>query len=358
MNKVKALLVYSGYSSFVRADYQILSQDFDVSRYQFSPYKGFIRFIWSNIRLFFFCLFNIRKYSVIYCWFADYHSLFPILFSKIFSKTSVIVVGGYDSMYIPEVEHGVFKNLNSYRVKCVRYALSNATYVFPVDESLVYSVNTYTDSNGINVGIKHYVKHFNGQIVTIPTGYNPHVWKKPAEVKKTQSVITLASVPDDKTFKIKGLDMFLEVAASMPEVQFSMVGLSPLMEQKIKPTASKNVCFWGYVEHSKLPAILSEHKVYAQLSLCEGLPNALCEAMLCECIPVGSNVNGIPKGIGDTGFILKNRDVHEAKKLVSQALAAPSEMGVRARQRIIDNFSEQYRKERVLSTIKQQMYES
>lgn len=352
MNKVKALLVYSGFSSFVKADYEILSQDFDVSKYQFLPYKGFTRFVWSNITLFFFCLFNIRKYDVVYCWFADYHSTFPVLFSKFLSKTSVIVVGGYDAMYIPEIEHGVFKNLKSYRVKCVKYALSNASFVFPVDESLEYSVNTYADTKGIKVGIKHYVKHFKGQIVTIPTGYNPNVWMKPAEMEKVQSVITLASVPDNKTFKLKGLDMFLEIATLMPEVQFSIVGLSPLMEQRIKHTAPKNVRFWGYVDHSKLPIILSEHKVYAQLSLCEGLPNALCEAMLCECIPVGSNVNGIPKGIGDTGFILENRDVNEAKKLVSQALAAPSEMGVKARKRIMDNFPEQYRNERILSILK------
>ncbi|MFA5648910.1 MAG: glycosyltransferase family 4 protein [Bacteroidales bacterium] len=351
MKKAKALLIYSGFSSFVKADYEILSQDFDVNSYQFSPYKNFMGFAWSNIALFFFCLFNIRKYSVVYCWFADYHSAFPVLFSNFFSKTSVVVVGGYDAMYIPEIEHGVFKNLKSYRVKCVKYALSNATYVFPVDESLEYSVNTYADSKGIKVGIKHYVKHFKGQIVAIPTGYNPNAWMKPTEMAKKQSVITLASVPDNKTFKLKGLDMFLEIATQMPEVQFSIVGLSTLMEQKIRPTAPENVRFFGYVEHSKLPAILSEHKVYAQLSLCEGLPNALCEAMLCECIPVGSNVNGIPKGIGNTGFILKNRDVNEAIKLVSQALVAPSEMGVKARQRIKDIFSEQYRKERILSII-------
>lgn len=358
MNRLKALLVYSGFSPFVKADYQILSQDFDVSRYQFSPHKNYLRFVCSNIALFFFCLFNIRKYSVVYCWFADYHSAIPILFSKIFSKTSVIVVGGYDSMYIHEVKHGVFNDLNSYRVKCVKYSLSNANFVFPVDESLVYSVNTYADSNGIKVGIMHYVKHFNGQIVTIPTGYNPNVWKRPAEVEKKQSVITMAFVPDDKTFLLKGFDMFLKVAALMPEVQFSIVGLSQLMEQKVKPTAPQNVRFWGFIEHSKIPTILAEHKVYVQLSLCEGLPNALCEAMLCECIPVGSNVNGIPKGIGDTGFILESRDVLQAKNLISQALASPSEMGVKARQHIIDNFSEQRRKERVLSIIKEQVHES
>ena len=58
-------------------------------------------------------------------------------------------------------------------------------------------------------------------------------------------------------------------------------------------------------------------KVFCQFSFSEGLPNTLCEAMLCECIPVGSNVNGIPKAIGDYGYILQLKDVNKAKELVT-----------------------------------------
>ena len=52
----------------------------------------------------------------------------------------------------------------------------------------------------------------------------------------------------------------------------------------------------------------SMSRFYLQLSFSEGFGNALCEAMLCECVPIGSNVGAIPFIINDTGFILKKKD--------------------------------------------------
>ena len=41
----------------------------------------------------------------------------------------------------------------------------------------------------------------------------------------------------------------------------------------------------------------------------ERLPNALhCEAMLCECVPVGTRYCGIPTAIGDTGLYVPYGD--------------------------------------------------
>ena len=40
----------------------------------------------------------------------------------------------------------------------------------------------------------------------------------------------------------------------------------------------------------------------------EGLPNALCEAMLCECVPVGTDVQGIRTAMGDAGFYVPYGD--------------------------------------------------
>ena len=75
--------------------------------------------------------------------------------------------------------------------------------------------------------------------------------------------------------------------------------------------------------------------------------------MLCECIPIGSDVNFIPGIIGDAGFILKHRDEGLLEELIRQALQCENkaELGENARQRIIDNFGIEKREQQLFSLI-------
>jgi glycosyltransferase involved in cell wall biosynthesis len=76
------------------------------------------------------------------------------------------------------------------------------------------------------------------------------------------------------------------------------------------------------------------------------MPFTLNEAMLCECIPVGSDVNGIPDAIGDTGIIVKKRSVAALEEAIRQALQLNK--GENARKRALENFSMQKHREKVL----------
>jgi glycosyltransferase involved in cell wall biosynthesis len=55
-------------------------------------------------------------------------------------------------------------------------------------------------------------------------------------------------------------------------------------------------------QFDKLGQYYQNASFYAQLSRSEGLPNALCEAMLCGCIPVGTDVGDIRITIGHSGM--------------------------------------------------------
>ena len=101
---------------------------------------------------------------------------------------------------------------------------------------------------------------------------------------------------------------------------------------------SENITIKEFVDHDQMINLLSASKVYLQLSLSEGLPNTLCEAMLCECIPIGSDVNGIPKAIGNTGYVLKVKNVDILKSYIEEALKMDANQGALARERIMSMF--------------------
>jgi glycosyltransferase involved in cell wall biosynthesis len=103
------------------------------------------------------------------------------------------------------------------------------------------------------------------------------------------------------------------------------------------------------VKNNDLPAVYSEMSFYLQLSMAEGFPNALCESMLCECVPIGSAVFSIPEIIGDTGFVLQRRSVAELAKLLDIALKADNAaLGKKGRQRIAENYNEDKRSQALL----------
>jgi len=337
----------------VKTDYTILSKYYDVKKYKFESSKNIFKMTSEQIKLIIFLILNIWKYDLIYCWFADYHSFLPILFSKIFKKKSIIIVGGYDAVSIPELKFGVFyKENKKIRILFVKFSFRNADYILPVDKTLIKGVNYYISEKGLSLGVKYFVKNLKGKFKVVATGYNSDIWFNRKDVQKEKAVLSVGSVADIRTFKRKGFDLLLEIAHKMPDVIFVIIGLNHDMLKFTKNIATDNVRLLGFVSNEKLVDYYSKVKVFCQLSLSEGLPNTLCEAMLCECIPVGSNVNGIPSAIDNCGFILKVKNVDKAVELIKKALNSGESLGKKARQRIINNYSLEKREKEITLLIK------
>ncbi len=337
MKKKKILFCHTGLSSFVNCDLEILSNEYEVISYHYKLRTTSMMKIANLFSSFFFALKWIWKIDVVYVWFAGYHGFFPIFFAKLFKKKSIIIVGGYDASYVPSISYGVFFN-NGFQLWCVTKMYNWVTWICPVDESLVESTNYYADPSGVGykTGILNFMPYLKSKIVVIPTGYLPSV-NLPGDVVKS-GVLCVAIIENERDYFLKGFDVMIEIAKLLEDFNFTMVGVAPNYYKLIASKIPKNIDVVFQLKYDILVKVYQKHKAYIQISMSEGLPNSLCEAMLYECIPIGSNVGGIPKAIGNSGFILHEKKPEELTNLIHQAIEMDEQQGQRASERILKEF--------------------
>ena len=122
------------------------------------------------------------------------------------------------------------------------------------------------------------------------------------------------------------------------------------LEEKYKISELRNLTIIPYFCSAEdLHYHFNAARVFVQASITEGMPNTLGEAMLCECIPVGSNVNGIPDLMGNNGVIVQKRSVDELEAAIYKAMELDT--GKSAREHVIKNFSLEQREKKLIEII-------
>ncbi|MBI9066508.1 MAG: glycosyltransferase family 4 protein [Salinivirgaceae bacterium] len=353
--KKTILLIYSNYSTFVAADHKLLKEKYHVLTYEFKSKKNLLFMFFELLKQLVFIIKHVRKIDVIFSWFSDFHSLIPFLIGKVFNKKNIVVVGGFDAVSIPELNYGLFhkKNLRYFFGKW-SYMLSEI--ILPVDESLIESMNYYANTNGIKVGVKSYIPNVKAKFKSIPTGYYPDNWIS-ENSDRSKSVMAFGFAANEQKFVGKGYDFLIEVAAKMPDVNFYLFSIQGKMKTYAHSIAPVNVHIGEDLTQEQLKAELTKHKVYALLSMSEGMPSSLCEAMLSGCVPVGSNVGGIKNVIGDCGFLLKNKNVDEAVILINEALEVSNDFAAKGRELIRSKFHMNKRQQELYSILEFKDYE-
>ena len=151
-------------------------------------------------------------------------------------------------------------------------------------------------------------------------------------------------------YYLKGIDLLEKAALKFPETTFTIVGVSPQFLNKLRPP---NLIFVPFVSANELVEILNQHYFYCQLSISEGFPNALCEAMLCGCIPVVSNVCSMPNIVGNTGFVLPKRNEELLFEIIEDLLFKSDldTLSIASRNRVVENYSFETRKKELLKLL-------
>lgn len=323
-----ALVYYSSFSSFIKRDYDIISKVHEVCLVNYVRLPDIGKLIaaiaWCDLSI---------------VWFAGGHAFLTVLFCKLFGKLSIIIVGGFDVARVPSINYGRFTQ-GWMRRLTTKLALQYADKVLVVDPSLKEDAIQNAKIDGNNIGY-------------LPTGYDSRRFRLPEAMSKGKEdlVITVGYI-SSSVIKRKGFDTFVEAASFLPQAKFLLIGKSVDGSlQNLRQFAPPNVEFTGFVSDEELLGYYRRAKVYCQLSAYEGLPNALCEAMLCECIPVGTERNGIPTAIGDSGFFVPYGDPKATAEAIARALQAPQALGRKARARIMKLFPEERRETGLLQAI-------
>ena len=308
--------------SFVLKDIGILSSEFPVKTLLYSGRSSVLPLARG-----------IASSSISFCWFAWDQAAWAVRLSKWLGKNSIVVIGGFDVVSLPEIDYGNL--LNKASARRTKYAILNATRPIAVSKSVRNDGISLTGCEDIEV-----VYH----------GFDSTVYG-PGN-KKEDLVLTVGEVNESNMLR-KGLIQFLRAAESLPETRFAIVGrVAELSEKHESYLSLPNLEVTGYVSDEDLLHYMQRARVYVQVSAHEGFGCSLAEAMLCECVPVVTSRGALPEVVGDTGYFVPYDDVPATADAIKEALQEES-LGRRARERIKDQFPLHRRREALLEIVRE-----
>jgi len=270
--------------------------------------------------------------------FAGHHTVLPVLLGF----ETHIVIAGADACSFPGIAYGSFRKPLMRRA--MEFSMRRARTLLPVHLSLARFENTFSDLGPREQGYAHFVDSLRTTSIAVPYGFNASIWVDAHGDERAGAVcIAMGAANGNAIHYRKGVDLIIAAAEALPELRFTIIGA---LDTKSYASAPPNLTVMGRMSQPELRAMLHAHSIYLQPSVMEGFPNALCEAMLCGCLPVVSAMTSMPEIVGATGVVIKQRNSAELTSAIAKLDSLHQEqkatMRERARERIL-GFTEQRR---------------
>lgn len=337
------LYFYPNPASFVNKDLQILESKYSVKKFLFSQSSP-KQTLFGFIEQFFFLIKNFNTKTIV-IQFGGYHSFLPCLWGFLFNKKTILVLAGTDCASFPEINYG------NYRKKLLGYftkkSIEWAKIVVPVHKALVDYPYTYFKATHARQGFKNYTGKLHGKIEIAEYGFETIPVTKTMERKI--GFVTIAGFNRENIFYLKGLDLICKIAPMFPDLPFIIIGAKGKYVDYPVPA---NVKILPFISEKEKTEILNTYTFYFQLSISEGFPNALCEAMQAGMIAIVSDVSSMPDIVSNAGFVLKHKDENELKNLIDDILKLDlKELSKKNSDKINTCYTPERRKQRLLEIV-------
>ena len=263
----------------------------------------------------------LRRTRLAYAWFADLSNVDTGILCSLLHKPFVLCVAGYELADLPEIGYG----LQGRRLlrSTVRSTVRHADLLLFLTEELLREARARYPEAAERMRV-------------LPPAFDASFWT-PATGGPRSDVTSVIAADELPRFRVKGGTALLDAARRMPSQQFALVGVRPSLHEKLRSQVPPNVRVLGRIGRDALRDQYRRSAVIVQPSLREVFPNAVCEAMLCGCIPAVSDLPSMREAVGDVGFIARPT-AEEVSEALAHALAAPDSYRARARARIADGY--------------------
>lgn len=322
---MRILFVHNHLARFVQADRDLLAERHTVTERHERSILG-LRPL--QIRR------EVRAHDLVYCWFASWHSLIPVLCARQLGKPSIVVVGGYDTASVPAAGYG--SQRGGLRKLLSQTIIRGADRLIPPSEAARKEAVLHGGADPQRVEVLH-------------LGVEQFVTGKPC--RREPLVLTVGNVWREN-FLRKGLLPFVQAAAHLPHLQFVHAGrwCDDSIEE-LRREAGPNVTFLGMVSDQELADLYARAAVYVQASAHEAFGLSVAEAMLAGCVPVVTRAGSLPEVVGDTGQFVESQDPRDLAAAIRAAIDQAADAGARAQARVRDRFSVDRRRAGLLSLV-------
>jgi glycosyltransferase involved in cell wall biosynthesis len=321
---MKIALIHSSLPTFVRADRDLLRRDHQVHS---------IDFRWNTPSIVA-TLRAVQVCDLLFAWFAGQHSVLATMWAKALNKPIVVAAADYDLaderwFRYGSMRGGVRARMNNFIFRAAHLVLVPSA--FSRDLALRNTV----------------LKGMPDKLRMVPLGFE---WTPLPCAAKSRALITVGGVSPENWVR-KGLREFVALSRRM-DVTCYLVGASSSQQfmDRVVKDSPPNLKVTGYLPDAKLAQLLGATGVYAQLSYMEGFGASLAEAMLAGCVPVVTRQGSLPEVVGDCGYFVNYGDEEGAYHAALAALEEPR-LGMRARERVIDCFPLQRRRQHIASAL-------